>query len=74
MQKTQRRKSFAKYLVELRQAEGWSLRELARRSRLSLTKLWNIEQGNHSPKLAALVQLSHAFGMKLSTFMRPLEQ
>jgi hypothetical protein len=74
MQKTRRRKSFAKYLVKLRQAEGWSLRELARRSRLSLTKVWNMEKDNHAPTLFSLVQLSRAFGMKLSRFVRPLER
>jgi transcriptional regulator with XRE-family HTH domain len=64
---------FARYLANQRAKRKWSLRELASRSGISLTRLWNYEQGNHSPNLTALAKMARAFKMPLSRFIKPLE-
>ena len=69
-----RPRSFGKYLSDLRSQADWSLRELAKESGLSLTRLWNLEQDNHSPTLPALLKLSDAFGMSLTKFVAPLHR
>ena len=69
-----RSRKFGNYLLELRQAKGWTLRDVARVSRLSLTHVWNLEQNNNAPTLTALYQLSRAFRLPLSRFVAPLQR
>lgn len=51
---------------ELRQGQGWSLVELARRSGVSKLAILNIEIGRHAnPKLLTLCKLADAFGVSV---------
>lgn len=69
----QLKREFARHLRKQRQKQNWSLRQMAERSGISLTRLWNYEQGNHSPNLTALIKLAGAFKLSLSRFVKPLE-
>ena len=69
----QLKREFARHLRKQRQKQNWSLRQMAERSGISLTRLWNYEQGNHSPNLTALIKLAGAFKLSLSKFVKPLE-
>ena len=67
------RQKSARHLRKLREGNNWSLRQMAERSGISLTRLWNYEQGNHSPNLVALVKMARAFNVPLSKFVKSLE-
>lgn len=48
-----------------RTARGWTLNELAARSRISRRMLINVEQGGANPSIATLLRLSDALGLGL---------
>src|SRR5271155_1152618 len=56
-------------LWALRRARGWSLAELASRTRLSRPYLSRLESGNRQPSLAALLALSQAYQMPLQSLV-----
>jgi len=49
-----------------------SIRELARRSGLSATAIWKIEQGKMSPSIVVVIQIAHGLGIKLTELLDPL--
>ena len=52
-----------------REARGWSLAELAKRSAVSKAMISKIERGEASPTAALLGRLSGAFGLTVSTLL-----
>ncbi|HZR31189.1 MAG TPA: helix-turn-helix transcriptional regulator [Terriglobales bacterium] len=52
-----RRKQNGK-LAALRTSRKLSLRDISKKTGISLTRLWNIEQGNHVPKVDAAIKLA----------------
>ena len=48
-------------LAELRAERGWSLRDLAARTELSVTYLWEIEKGRKEPGAGTIVRLCRVF-------------
>lgn len=66
------RQKFARYLRKQREQREWSLRQMAQQSGISLTRLWNYEQGNHSPNLTALSKMARAFETPLWKFIKEL--
>ncbi len=61
----------ASHLRTLREARGWSVSELARRSDVAKSHIHNIENGAKSPTLALLDRLAVAFGLTLQVMMMP---
>src|SRR5271163_762776 len=59
--------SFGSALRELRQNRGWSLQELADRSRLSKTFLSRLETGNRQASIAAVLTLAKVFSVSLAS-------
>ena len=66
------RQKFARHLRKQREQRAWSLRQMAQQSGISLTRLWNYEQGNHSPNLTALSKVARAFETPLWKFIKEL--
>jgi ribosome-binding protein aMBF1 (putative translation factor) len=66
------RQKFARHLRKQREQREWSLRQMAQQSGISLTRLWNYEQGNHSPNLTALSKVARAFETPLWKFIKEL--
>jgi transcriptional regulator with XRE-family HTH domain len=66
------RQKFARQLRREREQRSWSLRQMAQQSGISLTRLWNYEQGNHSPNLTALAKMARAFDTPLWKFVKSL--
>ncbi len=60
-------------LARLRAERGWSLDELARRSKVSRASLSRIENGDVSPTASVLGKLCVAFGVTLSRLMQMVE-
>ena len=58
-------RQLADRIYELRDRRGWSQVELARRSGLSRTTIWNIESGGYSPSMTTLSKIASAFGMNV---------
>jgi transcriptional regulator with XRE-family HTH domain len=56
---------FGQRILRLRQAKGWSRRELARRLGVSQERLGYWERGEHAPSLAALAALREALGVPI---------
>jgi transcriptional regulator with XRE-family HTH domain len=54
-----------------RKAAGWSLNELARRSGVSVSQVWEICRGHHSPTLHTLRMLAAPFDLDLGPVLRP---
>jgi transcriptional regulator with XRE-family HTH domain len=48
-------------LCKARERRGWSLRQVSKKTGISLTRLWNIEQGHHEPKISAAFKLARTF-------------
>lgn len=63
----------ARRLGELRQARGWSLDDLARRTGVSRASLSRQERGEVSPTAAALGRLCAAFGVTMSQLLAEVE-
>lgn len=57
-------------LRELRVARGWSLSELARRSRIGKGTLSSLESGRRNPTLETLYALTTALGVPLTEVLR----
>src|SRR5271170_6056419 len=58
---------------EEREARGWSLGELAKRSGVSKAMISKVERGESSPTAVLLGHLSGAFGITLSTLLARAE-
>jgi transcriptional regulator with XRE-family HTH domain len=65
--------SIARRLRVERVARGWSLGELAERSRVSRAMISKVERGEASPTATVLGRLSGAFGLTLSTLLARAE-
>lgn len=57
---------------EARQSLNISIRELARRSGLSATTIWKIEQGMMSPSIVVVTRIARGLGIKLTELLDPL--
>lgn len=57
-----RRLRFGRYIKARRESQGWSMRKLARKSKLSLGMVFRCETGKTSPNLETLEWLAKAFG------------
>jgi transcriptional regulator with XRE-family HTH domain len=57
---------------DARRLQNISIRELARRSGLSATGIWKIEQGKMSPSIVVVIQIAHGLGIKLTELLDPL--
>ncbi len=66
------RTTIAKLLTQIRAERGWSLRELAERSGLSIAYLSELERGRKLPTLEVLDRLAVAFGMTVAEFFGTL--
>jgi transcriptional regulator with XRE-family HTH domain len=60
-------------LATLRQAQGWTLDELAQRSGISRATLSRLERGETSPTAALLGRLCAAFGRTMSRLLAEIE-
>jgi transcriptional regulator with XRE-family HTH domain len=60
-------------LAALRQAQGWTLDELAQRSGISRATLSRLERGETSPTAALLGRLCAAFGRTMSRLLAEIE-
>ncbi len=60
-------------LASLRQAQGWTLDELAQRSGISRATLSRLERGETSPTAALLGRLCAAFGRTMSRLLAEVE-
>ena len=49
-------------LAKLRASRKLSLRVVSRKTGISLTRIWNIEQGNNEPKVGAAMKLARFYG------------
>jgi transcriptional regulator with XRE-family HTH domain len=49
---------------------GFTFRQLSKLSGLSATLLFNLESGNHDPKLSSIENLASAFGESVTKFLR----
>lgn len=56
-----------------REARGWSLSDLAEKSKVSRAMINNVERGAASPTAALLGRLSGAFGLTMSTLLARAE-
>lgn len=56
---------------ELRDAEGWSLKELERRSGVDRGTIWRVEQGRQSPSVDKAAALAKALGVSLDELHVP---
>ena len=61
-------------LRQLREAQGHSIRELARRSSLSANALSLIERGRTSPSVSTLYKISKALEVPITAFFETLEE
>ena len=52
-----------KNLRTLRHTKGWTLKEVSRRSKLTLSYMSNVERGWRKPSLEALLTLSRVYGV-----------
>jgi transcriptional regulator with XRE-family HTH domain len=57
-----------------REARGWSLSDLAEKSKVSRAMINNVERGMASPTAALLGRLSGAFGLTMSTLLARAER
>jgi ribosome-binding protein aMBF1 (putative translation factor) len=57
--------AFGPRLARLRQARGWSRKQLARRARVTLQCVSYLEAGRSKPSLTVAVSLADAFGLTL---------
>jgi transcriptional regulator with XRE-family HTH domain len=62
-------KRFGKRLRELREARGWSQRQLAERCGVPLRSEMNWEQGRSLPKLENVIDLAWGLGMTLDDLL-----
>ena len=61
-----------KKITALRGAKGWSMAELARRSRIAQPSLWALEhQRTKQPKAATLMAIAAALGVPLREILVP---
>lgn len=58
-----------KKLQRLRQQKGYSIRRLAKASRLHWTTVWKIETGQQTPTVATLKKLARALGMEVADLL-----
>ena len=49
-------------LAKLRASRKLSLRSASKKTGISVTRMWNIEQGNHEPKVGAAMKLARFYG------------
>lgn len=57
----------------LRAERGWSLKELAAATRLSVSQISSIERGANLPSMESLLAISRAFGLKPSQILASIE-
>ncbi len=61
--------TFGEHLKHLREKNGWSLRELERRSGISNPYLAQIEKGDRHPSAAMVQKLAQAYKVPVKYFM-----
>ncbi|MDW8059611.1 MAG: helix-turn-helix transcriptional regulator [Thermomicrobium sp.] len=66
------RETIAGFLARARAQRGWTLRQLAERSGLSVAYVSELEHGRKLPTLEALEQLARAYELPLAEFLRAL--
>lgn len=64
-------KTFAQRLLQLRQAKGWSQRELADAAGLSGAIIGYYELMKRVPTVSSAMQLAHALGVSLAEMCEP---
>lgn len=57
----------------LRAERGWSLKDLAAATRLSVSQISSIERGANLPSMESLLAISRAFGLKPSHILQSIE-
>lgn len=57
----------------LRAERGWSLKELAAATRLSVSQISSIERGANLPSMESLLAIARAFGMKPSQMLASID-
>ncbi len=72
--KDQLSRRFGKVLRDCRFAQGWSLSELAAKSRVDRTYISQVEAGVHSPTLTVLCRLAHALRVPASQLIARVER
>jgi transcriptional regulator with XRE-family HTH domain len=61
--------TFAEQLRELREARGWSLRQLSKRVHISKASLSRYESGLQVPQAASLVRLARVFRVRAEVLL-----
>lgn len=56
---------------ELRMQRGWTLQDLAREAKLSLSFMGHIERGTRKPSLETIVRLAQVFGVSIDSLLLP---
>ena len=67
------RQSLGHRIRMLRTDRGWSLRQLADASQLSVSQISSIERGTHLPSMESLLALSRAFGRRPSEILSSID-
>ncbi len=67
-------KAVGDMIHKFRESKNISIRELAKRSGLSPSTIWKIEQGKMSPTVVVISQVAHALGKKPTELMGPVSQ
>ncbi len=60
----------ARHVRHVRTEKGWSVAELARRSRIAAPNVHRVESGKHVPSMRTLVRLSEALEVPLARLLR----
>ena len=67
------RESLGRQIKILRVERGWSLKEVAAQTGISVSQLSSIERGAHMPSIESLLHLCESLGTKPSTLLAAIE-
>jgi len=65
---------FGAIITRLRTERGWTLGELAQRSRMNRVYLGVLEKGGNLPSLATLFEFAQVFGISAAEIVREVEE
>jgi len=68
------KEKFATILRDYRMEKSISIRELARKSKISERQLFNFESGKHLPTIDTFMNISLALGVDPQDFIKRLDQ
>jgi transcriptional regulator with XRE-family HTH domain len=66
---TNRSSSAAQTVQGLREAQGWSIEDLASRAGVSWRTVWDLERGHRTPRRATAYVLAHALGVRVEDIL-----